>query len=192
MMEPTAFLMKCADRLLRYLLATADFGLVYKRNTSVPPLLAYSDSDHGGDIATRKSTTGTLVLFHGNVVYWRSKRQPIVTTSSTEAELVALSSTSLQLKWLKLLINTDLQYVTTNVTLYCDNDSTIKLAKDPIASDRTKHIEIRYRKVQEFIENDDMQLHWVSTKNQLADIMTKALPRETFETLRSSIGVCKI
>jgi hypothetical protein len=92
---------------------------------------------------------------------------------------------------LKLLINEDIQYVTKDVTLYCDNGSTVKLARDPIASDRTKHIEIRYRKVQEFVDNDEMLLHWVSTKNQLADVMTKALPRETFETLRSSIGVYK-
>jgi hypothetical protein len=189
MQEPTVFLMRCAERVMLYLAATADLALVYRRNTNALPLVAYSDSDHGGDIITRKSTTGTFVLFHGNAVYWRSKRQPIVTTSSTEAELVAATATALQLKWIKHLINDDMKQNTASVTLYCDNEATTKLAKDPIASDRTKHIEIRHRKIQEFVEEGVMHIDWVSTTDQLADILTKALDRNTFEDLRSRIGI---
>jgi hypothetical protein len=189
MQEPTVFLMKCAERVMLYLAATADLALVYRRNANAQPLIAYSDSDHGGDIETRKSTTGTLILFYGNVVYWRSKRQPIVTSSSTEAELVATSATALQLKWLKHLINEDMKQNTASVTLYCDNEATVKLAKDPIASDRTKHIEIRHRKIQEFIEEGVMRIDWVSTTDQLADILTKALDRKTFEALRARLGI---
>jgi transposase InsO family protein len=193
MMEPTVFLMRCAERVLLYLAATADFAIVYRRNIEnnnkeAITLTAYSDSDHGGDIITRKSTTGMLILFYGNVVYWRSKRQPIVTSSSTEAELVAASATALQLKWLKHLINEDMRH-TTKSRLCCDNEATIKLAKDPIASDRTKHIEVKHRKIQELVEEGHMQIQWVSTKDQLADILTKALDRITFEDLRSRIGV---
>jgi Reverse transcriptase (RNA-dependent DNA polymerase)/Integrase core domain len=192
--EPTGFLMRCAERVLLYLAATADFALVYRRNIGRKdlrgiPLTAYTDSDHGGDIITRKSTTGTLILFYGNVVYWRSKRQPIVTNSSTEAELVAASATALQQKWLKHLINEDLCHNTMKGVLCCDNEAAVKVSKDPIASDRTKHIAIKHRIIQELIDEGHMQIQWVSTKDQLADMLTKSLDRSTFEDLRSRLGV---
>jgi hypothetical protein len=190
MMSPTQFLLKCVDRVMRYLIETTDYGLIFKKsNGDKPTLVGYSDSDFAGDIIQRRSTSGTLIQCHGNTVYWRSKRQPIVTSSSTEAELVALTACALQVKWLKLLITDDLKVSAKDVTVYCDNQTTVGLAKDPIASDRTKHIEIKHRKIQDLVEKGALRVQWVSTTDQLADMFTKPLPRIQFENLRAQLGV---
>jgi hypothetical protein len=88
---PTKHLLKCAKRVLRYVSATKDHALIFTKSISEPNLIGYSDADWAGCEVTRRSTSGLLVLFNGSPIYWRSRRQPIVTMSTTEAELVALS-----------------------------------------------------------------------------------------------------
>jgi hypothetical protein len=100
---PTKHLLKCAERVLRYLSATKDHALTFKKSMSEPNLIGYSDADCAGCEVTKKSTSGLLVLLYGSPIYWRSRRQPIVTMSTTEAELVALTELSLQGKWLRNL-----------------------------------------------------------------------------------------
>lgn len=189
MNEPTEHLLKAATRVMKYLATTAEHSLVFRKTNAGPMLSAFSDSDYANDEGPRRSTTGSVVMFNGGCVFWRSKRQPIVSVSSTEAEMIALTATALELEWLKRVLNEDMRYATGLPLIFCDNESTIKLAQNPIASARTRHIDVRHRKIQQFIEDEHMQLKWVSTSKQLADILTKSLPRSEFEGLRDAIGV---
>jgi hypothetical protein len=186
---PTAHLLRCAERVLKYLSSTKDHVLTYRKSGTDFNLTGYSDADWAGCEVTRKSTSGILIYLNGSPIYWRSKRQPIVTMSSTEAELVALTELSLQAKWLKNLATQDLKLSLSVTPLLCDNNSTVTLAKDPIASDRTKHIEVRHRKVQELVESKEVEVKWIPTEEQTADILTKPLARPTFIKLKKQLQV---
>jgi hypothetical protein len=165
---PTAHLLRCAERVLKYLSSTKDHVLAYRKSGTDFNLTGYSDADWAGCEVTRKSTSGILIYLNGSPIYWRSKRQPIVTMSSTGAELVAQ----------------DLKLSLSVTPLLCANNSTVTLAKDPIASDRPKHIEVRHRKVQELVESKEVEVKWIPTEEQAADILTKPLARPTFIKLK--------
>jgi hypothetical protein len=109
--------------------------------------------------------------------------------SSTEAELIALTDFALQVKWIKHLLIHDLQLPFKTTQLICDNKSTVTLAKDPISSDRTKHIEVRHRKVQELVESKEIKVTWVSTDEQRTDISTKPLPKPAFTKFKTHLQV---
>jgi hypothetical protein len=87
------------------------------------------------------------------------------------------------------LITQDLQIQFKAAPLHCDNNSTVTLAKDPISSDRTKHIEVRHRRVQELVESKEIEIHWVPTDKQTADIFTKTLPKPAFLKLKKQLQV---
>jgi hypothetical protein len=109
--------------------------------------------------------------------------------SSAEAELVALTELSLQVNWLKNLATQDLKLSLPVTPLLCDNNSTVTLAKDPIASGRTKHIEVRHRKVQELVESKEVQVNRIPNEEQAADILTKPLPRLAFMKFKEQLQV---
>jgi hypothetical protein len=92
-------------------------------------------------------------------------------------------------QWLKLLLGEDLGVGPLQARLYCDNQSTVALAHNPLASDRSRHINVKHRKVQELIENQVMNVEWISTTDQVADILTKQMTRTQFEYLRSKLHV---
>ncbi len=187
---PTKHLMNCAMKLLRYLAATRTHVLRYDcSKVSDNAVTGYSDADFAGCSKTSKSTSGLVILFCGQPVHWRSKRQPIVTSSTTEAELVALNLCALQVQWLKLMLGDDLGVDPLKAQLYCDNKSTVTVSRNPISSDRSRHIAVKYRKIQELIEKQVMSVVWIPTKEQLADILTKPLPRVQFEVLRDKLRV---
>jgi hypothetical protein len=182
---PTEHLMNCARRLLRYLNTTKELVLRYDcSQTTEDAVDGYSDADFAGCSKTSKSTSGIVILYCGQPVYWRSKRQPIVTSSTTEAELVALNLCALQVLWLKLMLGTDLGVGPMRADLKCDNQSTVAVAHNPIASDRSRHINVKHRKVQELISQQVMSVTWVPTTEQLADILTKQMARPQYERLR--------
>ena len=78
------------------------------------------------------------------------------------------------------------------LTVYCDNTSAIKISKNPVQHSKTKHIKIRYHYVRELVEQELVELVYVPTEGQLADIFTKVLDSTRFEKLRVQIGVCRV
>ena len=145
-------------------------------------LEAYSDADFAGD-KSLKSTSGLLVKVYGNPVFWRSKRQPVTAGDTTEAELIAMSSTANELMWNKKLL-VDLHLFPEKPVLWGDNKSANILANNPISSDRSRHIRVRHLRVQEFVEDDEIRVEWVGTKEQLADVFTKVLPGPALSDIR--------
>lgn len=161
------------------MIGTRDRGIVYSSGGNTE-LVGYSDADFAGDVDTRRSTSGFVFFLSNGPVTWSSQRQKLVTLSTTESEYVALASATKEVLWLQSLLS-DLECkITSPTTLYVDNQSAIKIAKNPEFHKRTKHIDIRLHFVREVIENKKIYLCYVDTKVQKADIFTKALPKARF------------
>jgi len=186
--EPNEAHLTAAKRVLRYLKGTQDLCLVF-RPTEETPLYGYSDANWAGDLEDRRSTTGNLFIVAGAPVSWLSKKQPTVALSTSEAEYMALSSATQEAVWLRRLM-ADLGLGDTGATrILEDNQGAIALAKNPVSHSRTKHIDIRHHFIREAVEDDIVEIEYCPTKEMLADILTKPLPRVTFQYLRKKMGL---
>ena len=107
-------------------------------------LVGYSDSDYAGDLDDRKSTSGHVFLLNSGAISWSSKKQPVVTLSTTEAEYVAADSCACQAVRLRRLLKEIRCQQQGPTLIYCDNSSAIKLSKNPMLHGRSKHIDIRF------------------------------------------------
>lgn len=149
----------------------------------------YRDSDMAGDIDDRKSTTGVIFYLGSSPVSWVSQKQKIVALSSCEAEFIAATSAACQGIWLSRLLAELLGREPEKVELRIDNQSAIQLCKNPVFHDRSKHIETRFHFVRNCVEEGKISVNHVSTEDQLADILTKALGRIKFQEMKSKIGI---
>ena len=191
MARPTNLHLQAAKRALRYLRGTVNYGIFYRRSGN-GKLCAYTDSDYAGDVEDRKSTSGYVFLLNSGAFSWCSKKQPIVTLSTTEAEFVAAAVCTCQAIWIRRVLK-DLRYNDENCThIWCDNSSTIKLSKNPVMHGRSKHIDIRYHFLRNLTKEGLIDLVHCGSKDQLADIMTKPLKVDDFQKLRSLLGVCDV
>lgn len=186
--KPTVVHEKALKRILKYLRGTMNFGILYKRGDE-QCLKCYSDADYGGDVDTRRSTSGTLVTFNGSAISWFSSRQKSVSLSTTESEYIAASEAVKELVWQKLLFAELVNKGSYSSVLFMDNQSAIRLVKNPEFHKRTKHIDIRYHFIREKFEEGEFDLQFISTHEMVADICTKALPKERFQYLRSLTGL---
>ena len=163
-------------RILRYLKGTLFHSLFYSAQSPLV-LRAFSDADWAGDPTDRRSTTGYCFLLGSSLISWRSKKQTFVACFSIEAEYRALTDTTSELLWLRWLL-TDLGVSTSSATpLYCDNQSAIHIAHNDVFHERTKHIEIDCHFIRYHLVHGALKLFSVSSKDQLADIFTKSLPK---------------
>ena len=175
-------------RILRYLQGTQNYGLVFVGGDK-DVLLGYSDSDWAGDIVTRRSTSGYVFQLGQSTISWCSKRQQTVAKSSTEAEYVALSIASQEVIWLRRLLS-DLRVDMSAATeMMEDNRGAIDLSKNPKNHGRTKHIDVSYHFTRERIASKEIKVNYVPSAANLADVMTKPLPRVPFENFRDGLGV---
>ncbi|GJT19645.1 hypothetical protein Tco_0878351 [Tanacetum coccineum] len=151
-------------------------------------LTAFSDADHAGCIDTRKSTSGGIQFLGDKLVSWMSKKQDCTAMSSAEAEYVALSASCAQVMWMRTQLK-DYGFNYNKIPLYCDSQSAIAISCNPVQHSRTKHIHTRYHFIKEQVENGIIELYFVRTEYQLADMFTKALPEERFQYLVRRIGM---
>ncbi len=190
--KPYEHQLQAAQRVMRYLSQTAHYCMKFGGNSIAPNdsgLTAFSDSDYGECKETRRSTSGHLVLYNGDIIYWSSRRQKIVNLSSTEAEYVALGEAVKEIQWCRnWLLEIFGKDTIGTVIIHEDNQATIQLAQfsDKI-SQRTKHIDIRHHFLREVITDGQIKLAWIQSKDQLADILTKPLQGETFKYIRNKI-----
>jgi histone deacetylase 1/2 len=175
-------------RLLRYLRGTTSHGLVIRGSSSFD-LAAYSDADWAGCPDTRRSTSGFCVYLGDSLVSWSSKRQPIVSRSSAEAEYRSVANAVAECCWLRQLLGELLCPVQKATVVFCDNVSAVYLSANPVHHRRTKHIELDIHFVREKVALGHFRVVHVPTTEQLADIMTKGLPTTSFESFRSSLGI---
>ena len=177
-------------RIFRYLRGTASLGIRYTtRGKAI--IEGYSDADHGGDPQTGRSTTGVTCLFAGGTVSWLSQRQASVAISTTEAEIVAASEGARELVWLQRVFE---QMTTMDgiPTLKVDNEAAIKLAHNPEFHKRTKHIRVRHFFVRETVQEGLVDVQKTSSEEQLADLMTKAVPKPRLNRMRANLGMLSL
>ncbi|GJT76223.1 hypothetical protein Tco_1042948 [Tanacetum coccineum] len=137
---------------------------------------------------TRRSTSGSMQLLGDRLVSWSSKRQKGAAISSTEAKYISLSICCAQVLWMRSqFTNYGLGF--NKISMYCDNKSTIALCCNNVQHSRSKHIDIRYHFIKEQVENGVVELYFVRTEYQLADIFTKALSREIIKFLIEKLGM---
>lgn len=177
---------EAVKRILRYLKGTAGNRLVYKKDGN-SQVVGYTDADWGGDPDTRKSTTGYVFVLQGGAISWSVKRQPTVALSSCEAEYMALSRTIQEALWLRNLQQPIFEEQ--KITILCDNQSAISIARNGSYNPRTKHVDIRYHFVHDTLEQDMIDLQYVNTNDQAADGFTKPLPPIKLVKQRQLIGI---
>ncbi|KAJ9548745.1 hypothetical protein OSB04_021288 [Centaurea solstitialis] len=174
-------------RIIRYLQGTLSYGIRIVRSTTTS-LVAYSDADWGGCPDSRRSTSGYCVFFGDNLISWSSKRQSTVSRSSAEAEYRGVANAVAEATWVRnLLLELQLPLRQASV-VYCDNVSAVYLSDNPVQHQRTKHIEIDIHFVREKVRIGHIRVLHVPSSLQYADIFTKGLPRQLFESFRSSLS----
>nr|GEU99274.1 hypothetical protein [Tanacetum cinerariifolium] len=151
-------------------------------------LTAFSDADHAGCIDSRKITSEGIQFLGDKLVSWMLKKQNCTAMSSTEAEYVALSASCAQVMWMRTQLQ-DYDFTYNKIPLYCDFQSTIAISYNPVQHSRTKHIHTRYHFMKEQVGNGIIELYFVRTDYQLADMFTKALPEDRFKYLVRRIGI---
>ena len=148
----------------------------------------HSDADWA-ESSDRKSTSGYFTFIDGNLVTWRSKKQKVVALSSAEAEFRGISKGVCELLWLRSLI-TEIGYTPSDeISLYCDNRAAIQSAQNLVQHDRTKHVEIDRHFIKEKLEAKIIKLPFVKSKNQLADVLTKAVSSRVFYNSLGKLGI---
>ena len=165
-------------RILRYLKGTLGWGICFRPGSLA--LKAYTDADWAGDPNNRRSTTGFVVFLGSNPVSWSSKKQHIVSRSSTKAEYRAMATTTAKIVWLQQLLNDLHIHTSSSPVLHCDNISAMALATNPILHSKAKHIEVDCHFVRERVQQGVISLQFVTSTDQYADIFTKGLCSSLF------------
>ncbi|CAA7053046.1 unnamed protein product [Microthlaspi erraticum] len=188
MHRPTDLHWQAAKRILRYLAGTLSHGILLKPNTPLH-LHAYSDADWAGDTDDFVSTNAYILYLGSTPICWSSKKQKGVARSSTEAEYRSVANTAAEIRWVcSLLTELGVQLPSTPV-IYCDNVGATYLSANPVFHSRMKHLALDFHFVRENVQSGALRVAFVSTKDQLADALTKPLPRPRFLDLMSKIGV---
>nr|KYP57182.1 Retrovirus-related Pol polyprotein from transposon TNT 1-94 [Cajanus cajan] len=189
MERPTELHLKAAKRVFRYLKGTTDLGVFYKKiNGSI--LTGFTDSNYAGDMDDRRSTSGHVFMIGSGAISWASKKQQVVTLSTTEAEFIAAATSACQAIWLRRILEELHFYQQGPTVIHCDNSSTIKLSRNPILHGRSKHIDVRYHFLRDLVIEKIIDLVYCRSEDQVADILTKPLKLEAFEKLRGLLGIC--
>ena len=191
MNNPSENHLEAVNRILRYLKMTPGRGLLFKRSEK-REVEIYTDANWAGELTDRRSTTGYCSFVWGNLVTWRSKKQAVVSRSSAESEYRALALGICEGMWLQRLLRELKVETKDTVKMFSDSQAAISIAKNPVHHDRTKHIEIDRHFISEKVNNGIVQLSYVPTRLQIADILTKALPRVSFDELNSKLGLYNI
>ncbi|GKC19080.1 ribonuclease H-like domain-containing protein [Tanacetum coccineum] len=185
--RPTEKHLKEVKRIFRYLRGTINMGLWYPKDSGFK-LTAFSDADHAGCIDTCKSTSGGIQFLGDKLVSWMLKKQDCTAMLLVEAEYVALSASCTQVMWMRTQLK-DYDFNYNKIPLYCDSQSAIAISCNPVQHSHTKHIHTQYHFIKEHVENGIIELYFVRTEYQSADMFTKALPEDRFQYLVRRIGM---
>jgi hypothetical protein len=190
--KPSLAVWKYTKRVLRYLKGTVDFGLSFRKGRygtkGHGDLVGFSDADHAGCPASRRSWSGAVWLFGGDLISWRCRQQTTVALSSMEAELVALTATAREGQHL-CKATKDFRVERPPVTIKVDNQAAMASAKDFRVSQKSKHIATKHFYIRDLVENGTYKLKYVPSQDNLADILTKPLKPATFVRLRQELNI---
>ena len=175
-------------RIMRYLKGAEEYGLWYKFGGNLD-LKVFTDADWAGNLDDRKSTSGGAFFLGKRLVSWTSKKKNCTSQSIVEANYVAAAVNYSNIVWFKQLLEGMKMEIKEPIVMFCDNTSAINISKNPVMHSKTKHIAIKYHFVRELVQDKEIRLEYVHTKEQIADIFTKPLPKDAFLYLRCKLGV---
>lgn len=179
---------EAVKRVFSYLNGTQRYGLTFG-TSSEGRLVAYTDADFAGNLDDRRSTSGSVLTLNGGPIAWASRLQKCTALSTTEAEYVAASSTAKDVIWLRQLLG-DIGHRQNKPTpVWCDNQSAVRLVRNPEYHQRTKHIDVKYHHIRGLQEAGVIDVGHIRTAEQLADPFTKGLEAGRFNYLISSFGL---
>jgi histone deacetylase 1/2 len=186
--SPTTVHWEAVKRILRYIKGTAAVGLKIRKSNSML-ISAFADADWAGCPDDRRSTGRFAVFLGCNLVSWCARKQATVSRSSTEAEYKSLANATAEMMWIrKLLDELGITYPRA-ARLWCDNIGAKYLSANPVFHARTKHIEIDYHFVREQVASKCLDVRFISTKDQVADGFTKALPVKQTIMFRNNLNL---
>ena len=192
--NPSPLHQAAANRLLSYLYHSRYLAIKYAESNNNPIFLSSSDAAFADDQKTRKSSFGYLVQLYGGPIDWKASKQATVTTSSTEAELLALSETARQtLWWTRFFSNIQLD-TKQPMVIYCDNKQTLSLveAETPRLMTRLKHIDIHSCWLRQEVQQKSITTGWIPTANMPADGLTKPLPDQKHQNFIKLLNMVDI
>ncbi|KAH1122317.1 hypothetical protein J1N35_005477 [Gossypium stocksii] len=186
----------CVNKLSQYMNLPIDHGLFFSKGRV--EVVGYSDADWASSLEDRRSTTGYVVYLGPNPVAWCSKKQNVVSRSSSEAEYRSLANCVSELLWVKQLIAEIGLSACSTPVIWCDNTSAVSIAENPTHHARIKHVEIDHHFVREKVLDGTLQVNYVPSSKQIADVLTKPITPIYFDSFRQALrvitqnDVCKI
>ncbi|XP_062082482.1 uncharacterized mitochondrial protein AtMg00810-like [Humulus lupulus] len=185
---PTTVHWSAAKRVLRYLKGTINHGIHIKFSDQLS-ITGYSDADWACCPDDRKSIAGYCVYLGDTLVSWSSKKQAVVSRSSTESEYRALAHVAAEISWIQALLN-EFQFPLQRTPIsWCDNMGASALAANPVYHARTKHIELDVHFVRDKVLKKQLEVRYVPSSDQIADCLTKSLTHHRFHFLTDKLGV---
>ncbi|CAM8965547.1 unnamed protein product [Rhodiola kirilowii] len=188
MATPTVDHLKATHRLLRYIKLAPAQGILFSATSNLR-LTGYCDADWASCPITRRSVTGYCMLLGSSVVSWKTRKQAVVSRSSAESEYRSMASACSEIVWLTRLLNDMHIPIVRPVPLFCDSQSAIHLARNPVFHERTKHVEIDCHFVRQFVNSGTIHPTPIHTSEQPADLLTKPLAHDNLIYLSSKLGV---
>lgn len=186
--HPTTNHWGACKRVLRYLKGTLYSGLHFIPVSNFQ-LQGFADADFASSLDDRRSTTGYCIMLGRNLLSWSSKKQSVVARSSTEAEYRSLAAATTDLVWISTLFSELQLPLIRPALLWCDNQGAITLAFNPAFHSRTKHIEVDVHYLREKVRNQELDVRYIATEDQPADVLTKPLSSSRFRTLCTHLGL---
>ncbi|GJX54704.1 hypothetical protein Tco_0283073 [Tanacetum coccineum] len=175
--------LEAVKRIFRYIKGTTHLELWYPKGTGIETIV-YANSDHARYYVDRKSTSGSCTFVGCCLTSWFSKKQTALAISTTEAEYVSARKACQQALWMKqVLINYD------DVPIMYDNKGMTDLSKNPVQHSQTKHIKICHHFLHDNVQKGHISIEKVPSIDNIADILTKPLKRESFNYLRLGLGM---
>ena len=176
-------------RVFHYLQGASDRNVLFNGKSSVEGPIIYSDADWAGNPIDRKSISGYTAILSGAAISWSSKKQSTVALSSTEAEYIAAAHATQEATWIQTFLSKIGHPLGKPIPLYVDNQSAIKLIQNPVAHDRTKHIDIKYHFIRDAQAQGIIKVEYCPTEQQVADVLTKPLSREKHKRFTEQMGL---
>jgi hypothetical protein len=190
LVEPRHVHLVVAKHVMRYLKGTMDYGLSYDGDHDFT-LSGYTDADWAGSVNHRKITPGCCFSLGSTMISWQSRKQSSIALNTMEAEYIVACFASCEAIWLRNLLIGLFDLEMRGTMILCDNQSCIKMTKNPVFHDRSKHIEICYHFIRDMVQRGALKLQYISTDEQVADVLTKPLSRVKFEHFRDKLGIVR-